>query len=148
MRLTAFLIIALLLSLISFTASNDLISNGEEYIRFDQAAMRFQGTDALISISYSLDTFSHVYVFLLGTHNLEPAIDEFFVDFGDAEVLEIGEDRALVFVKNVSRKNDEFYLHDSHELGGTVNVFTMVYPDGSTRSINNAVSTPDTFYSE
>ncbi|MBP1910616.1 hypothetical protein [Methanolobus bombayensis] len=148
MKLTPFLVIALIISLFSFSASNDLISDGEEYIHFNQVTMSFQGTDAVISISYGLDMFSSMYVFLLGAHNLEPAIDTFFSDFGDVEVLEVGRDNAVIFAKDVSRKNDDFYLHDSHDLNGTVDVLTMIYPDGSTRSVTDTSSTPDTFYSE
>lgn len=148
MKLTVFLVVALIVSLLSFSASNDIISSGEEYIHFKQVTMQFQGTDAVISISYGLDMFSDMYVFLQGAHNLEPAIKSFFSDFGYVEVLELNRDHAVIFVKDVSRKNDEFYLHDSHELGGTTDVFTMIYPDGSTRSITDASSTPDTFYSE
>ncbi|MDK2825119.1 MAG: hypothetical protein PWQ63_172 [Methanolobus sp.] len=147
MKLTAFLIIALIISLLSFSASNSFISNGEEYIHFKQVTMRFQGTNAVISSSYGLDMFSSMYISLLGAHNLEPSIDTFFSDFGDIEVVEIGRDHAVIFAKNVSRKNDAFYLHDSHALNGTVDVLTMVYPDGSTKTIADANSTPDTFYS-
>ncbi|WP_319507112.1 hypothetical protein [uncultured Methanolobus sp.] len=146
MKLSAFLVFALIVSLLSFSASNNIISNNEEYVHFNQVTMKFQGTDAVISMSYSLDMFSCMYVFLMGTYNLEPAIDKFFYDFGDVEVLEIGKDSAVIFVKDVSRKNDEYYLHDSHEMGGTVKVLTMMYPDGSTRTVSSVTATPDTFY--
>ena len=147
MKLTVFLVVALIASLLSFSASNDLISNGEEFIHFDQVTMRFQGTDAVISLSYDLDMFSGIYVSLLGAHNLEPSIDKLLFDFGDFEVLEIGRKNAIIFTKNVSRKNDEFYLYDSHDLNGTVDVLIMVRPDGSTQSFMDASSTEATFYS-
>ncbi|WP_129582648.1 hypothetical protein [Methanolobus psychrotolerans] len=82
----------------------------------------------------------------MGAYNLEPAIGDLFWDFDDMEVLDIGKDNAVVFVKDVSRKNDEYYLHDSHELGDTVDILTIVYPDGSSRTILDASETPDTFY--
>ncbi|WMW25483.1 hypothetical protein RE474_01835 [Methanolobus sediminis] len=146
MKFTAFLVIALIISLLSFSASNDLISNGDEFIHFKQVTMRFQGTDAVISMSYGLDMFSSMYISLMGAHNLEPAIDNFFWDFGDVEILELGRGNAVIFAKNVSRKNDAFYLYDSHTLNGTVDVLTMVLPDGSTQGFMNANSTEPTFY--
>jgi hypothetical protein len=146
MKLTAFLVIAVIISLLSFSVSNDLISNGEEFIHYKQVTMSFQGTDAVISISYGLDMFSSMYVFLLGAHNLEPSIDNFFSDFGDVEVLEIGRENAVIFVKDVSRRNDEYYLYDAHNLNGTADVLTMVFPDGSTQSFMDASSTEPTFY--
>lgn len=148
MKLTVFLVFALIISFLSFSASNNIISSGEEYIKFNQVSIAFQGNDAVISVSYSLDIFSSTYIFLLGAHNLEPAIDTLFFDFGDMEVLEIGKDKAVILAPNVSRKNDEFYLHDSHELGRIVGVLTIIYPDGSTRTISDASATPDTFYNE
>lgn len=148
MKLTVFLVFALIISFLSFSASNNIISNGEEYIKFNQVSMAFQGTDTVISVSYSLDMFSSTYIFLLGAHNLEPAIDNLFFDFEDMEVLEIGKDKAVILATNVSRKNDEFYLHDSHELGRIVDLLTIIYPDGSTRTIFDASATPDTFYNE
>lgn len=148
MKLTAFLVFAIIISLLSFSASNNIISNDGEYIKFNQVSMEFQGTDTVISVSYSLDMFSSMYVFLLGTHNLESAIDDLLFDFEEMEVLGIGKDKAVISAKNVSRKNDKFYLHDSHELGRSVNLLTIIYPDGATRTISVASATPDTFYSE
>jgi hypothetical protein len=146
MKLTPFLVIVLVMSLFWFSASNDLISNGEEYIHFTQFTMRFQGTDVVITVSYDMDMFSSMYISLLGTHNLEPEIDNLFSDFSGFEVIEIGRNNAVIFVKDVSRQNDEFYLYDSHVLNGTVDVLTMVRPDGSTLNFIDANSTEDIFY--
>ena len=117
MKLTAFLVFALIISLLSFSASYDIISTGEEYMKVDQVNMRFQGTDAVISISYGLDMFSGMYVFLMGANNLETAIDDFFFEFDDVEVIKIDNERAVIFARNVSREDaDGDYVHDSHEL--------------------------------
>ncbi|SFM57860.1 hypothetical protein [Methanolobus profundi] len=148
MKLTAFLIIALIISLLSYSASYDVISTDESYMKVDQVTMRFQGTDAVISISYGLDMFSSMYVLLLGAHNLEPAINGFFFDFDDIEIVSISKDRAVIFAKNVSRRNDEFYLYDSNELGGTARLITTVYPDGSTQTFLGASAIEATFYTE
>ncbi|MDG6243826.1 MAG: hypothetical protein QCH31_05480 [Methanolobus sp.] len=147
MKLTPFLLFAFMIFILSFSVTNDIISNEGQYMQYDQVSMRFQGNDAVISVSYSLDMFSRMYVLLLGAYNLEPALDDFFLDFAEVEILEIGRDHAVVFASDVSRNNDAYYLHDSHELGSRVKVLTLVYPDGSTRSMSGVRSTPDTFYS-
>ncbi|WP_154808768.1 hypothetical protein [Methanolobus vulcani] len=134
------------MSLLWFSASNDLISYGEGYIHFKQVTMRFQDTDVLISMSYDLDMFSSMYIFLFGSHNLEPDIDNFFSDFDDFEVLEIDRNNAVIFARNVSRINGAYYLYDSHELNGTVDVLLMVLPNGDTNSFIDASSTEATFY--
>ncbi|TQD27639.1 hypothetical protein FKV42_02965 [Methanolobus vulcani] len=108
--------------------------------------MRFQDTDVLISMSYDLDMFSSMYIFLFGSHNLEPDIDNFFSDFDDFEVLEIDRNNAVIFARNVSRINGAYYLYDSHELNGTVDVLLMVLPNGDTNSFIDASSTEATFY--
>lgn len=146
MRLAAFMIFALFISLLSFTSTYDVISSGEEYIKFNQVTMRFQGADAIISVSYGLDMFSNIYVNLMGAHNLEPSIDDFFADFGEMEVIEIGRDHAVISVSNVSRENDGYYLYDSHRLGTVVGVLTVVNPDGSTSIFYNTNTTEPTFY--
>ena len=146
MKLAVFLIVALFLSLLSFSASYDVISNGEGYMKINQVTMRFQDDDAVISVSYGLDMFSSMYVFLMGAHNLEPSISNFFFDFEEMEIIEIGKDHAVISANNISRENDEYYLHDSHGLGSKVRILMIVYPDGSTRTIYNTNTTPDTFY--
>ncbi len=148
MRIAFFLVFVLLLfSVLSFFVSGASVSNDGEYIQFQQVTMSFHDVDAHISINYDLNAFSSIYIFLFGTHNLEPTFEVFFSDFEETDIREIGKQNAVVFAKNVSRQNDGYYLHDSLELSGNVRALTMIYPDGSTRSVFNVKATPDTFYS-
>ena len=98
-------------------------------------------------MSYDLNTFSRVYVLLLGSHNLNPTLENVLIDFDDVKVVRIGRNEASVYVKNISRQDEEYFLHDSHALGAQVDTLTMYYPDGSSRTVPDATSTPDTFYS-
>jgi hypothetical protein len=142
--ITCILLIAIFsLSMVGYADSSD-----DHYVHFTKMTIDFEGTDAMVTMSYDLNTFSRLYVLLLGSHNLNPTLEETLFDFDDIKVLRIGRNQASVYVENISRQNEEYFLHDSHLLGAKVDVLTMVYPDGSTRSVPGATSTPDTFYLE
>jgi hypothetical protein len=86
-------------------------------------------------------------MFLFGSRHLEPKIEEIFFDFENIEVKRIGRKSALIHIKDISRQNDEYYLHDSRELGMQPDVLTLVYPDKTRQNIGYARATPYIFYS-
>ncbi|WP_157209628.1 hypothetical protein [Methanosalsum zhilinae] len=117
-----------------------------QYMEITHMTMRFDGPDAYVSINYNLDLFSNIYVFMLGSRNLEKTFELVFSDFESLEVLEIGRNHASLKLMNVSRETDDYYLHDSRELGTTIDTLTIVYPGGSDRVTRNVNSTPNIFY--
>ncbi|KXS42111.1 MAG: hypothetical protein AWU59_1789 [Methanolobus sp. T82-4] len=147
MRPAPLLLFALITVLFSLSMTGYAVSNDGQYIHFREMSVEFAGTDAEVTLYYDLDVFSRVYVLLLGSYNLEPTLENVLFDFEDVEVVEIGNNRAVLYVEDISRQNSEFYLHDSRNLGATVDVLTLVYPDGSSRRVPYATSTPYTFYS-
>jgi len=76
----------------------------------------------------------------------EPKIKEIFADFGDAKILTVESNSALLLVSNTSQKSDKYYLHESRKLDVKHDVLPPVYPDGTRRNILNTKSTPNTFY--
>lgn len=126
--------------------SSAVIENGQ-YVQVERMVMTFEKTDARVDIFYKLDTFVEVYVFLLGSHNLESTFEEMFWDFDEVKVTTIGQDHAVVLLNNVSRKSGEYYLHDSHKIGVNVGELIIMSPDGSTKQLKNTRSTQNTFYS-
>ena len=140
------LFFALLLIFLSLSMTGYAASTEGQYMHFKEMTVEFDGADAEVVLYYDLDMFSRVYVFLLGSYNLKPALENVLSDFEDVEVKKIGNKHAVLFVKGISRQNSEYYLHDSHKLGATVDVLTLVYPDGSSRRVPYATSTPYTFY--
>ncbi|TGC11513.1 hypothetical protein [Methanolobus halotolerans] len=138
-----FTVITLIFSL---SITGYAFSTEGQYIHFKQMSVEFDGTDAEVTVYYDLNMFSRLYVLLLGSYNLESTLENVFFDFEDVSVMEIGNNRAVLYVEDISRQNSEYYLHDSHDLGATVDVLTMIYPDGSSRSVPYAISTPYTFY--
>ena len=123
------------------------VTDDEQFIHINQMVLTFEKTDGIAEINYDLDVFAQTYVFLLGSRNLEPTFKNIFFEFEDFEIIEIGQDHATIMLKNISRQSGEYYLHDSHELGSNIDVLTFVYPDGSTKQLENTQNTQNTFYS-
>jgi hypothetical protein len=151
MKIKAIITIALIISAVLMAARVSPGVNMEQfregkYIHLDSMEIDFNQTDADVLIQYHLSPFAQVYMFLFGSKNLEPKIDEIFYDFEDIEIRRIGRTSALIHITNISRQNDEYYLHDSRKLGMQPDVLTLVYPDRTRQTINHAKATPDIFY--
>ena len=120
------------------------------YLQVRSITMTLEGPDATFNIEYELDMIARMYVFFLGTGSIEPAIYDIFSDFNDIQVLSVREDSAVVKVRNVSYHDPEqggnIFFHDSHNLGITVDTFTLVFPSGVERTFSNVSTTPNTFF--
>jgi hypothetical protein len=139
--LIAFQFVMLFISLPATAATED-----PQYIYYKHMTMKFSGTDATVTLSFELDTFVQVYTLLMGSHNLDGDIRNMFYEFDDVTVSEIGKDYAILRIGNVSRLSDGYYLHDSRNLGSSVDLLTMVYPSGASKQIANAKTTSNIFY--
>jgi hypothetical protein len=139
--LIAFLIVIIFISFPATAAIED-----SQYIHYKQMAMKFSGNDAVVTLSFELDTFAQAYTLLMGSHNLDGEIRNMFYDFEEITVSEIGKDYAIVKVGNVSRLSDGYYLHDSRKLGSSVDLLLLIYPSGASKQISNAKSTSNIFY--
>ena len=132
--------------LISTAVPTYAANNDSNYIYIEQMTMEFEEEDAIVTIYYDLNFFADMYVFILGSHNLEPTFENMFSEFEWVEVKKIGWNSATIRLKEVSRKADAYYLHDSRELGMNIKMLTIVYPDGSTKEYPDSTSTPNIFY--
>lgn len=151
MKIKAIITIALIISASLMAARVSPGVNTEQfregkYIHINSMVIEFNKTDADVQIRYRLSPFAQAYMFMFGSKHLEPKIEEVFFDFEDMEVLRIGRTSALIRIKNISRQNDEFYLHDSRELGMQPDLLTLVYPDKTRQDIEYAKATPAVFY--
>jgi len=151
MKVKAIITIALIISAALMAARVTPGVNTEQfregkYIHIDSMVIEFNKTDADVQIKYRLSPFAQIYMFMFGSRHLEPKIEDIFFDFENVEIRRIGRTSALIHVGNISRQNDEYYLHDSRELGMQPDVLTIVYPDRSRQNIENAKATPPIFY--
>lgn len=152
MKIKAIITIALIISAALMAARVSPGVNMEQfregkYIHIDSMVIEFNKADADVQIKYSLSPFAQVYMFLFGSRHLEPKIKEIFFDFENIEIQRIERTSAVIHIKDISRQNDEYYLHDSKELGMQPDVLTLVYPDKTRQNIEHAKATPYLFYS-
>lgn len=153
MKIKAIIAIALIISAALMAAKVSPGINTEQfregkYIHIDSMVIKFNKTDADVQIKYRLSPFAQVYMFMFGSKHLEPKIEEIFYDFEKIEIQNIGRTSALIHIKDISRQNDEYYLHDSRELGMSPDVLTLVYPDKTRQNIEHAKATRDVFYED
>ncbi|KKH45200.1 hypothetical protein [Methanosarcina sp. 1.H.A.2.2] len=152
MKIKAIITIALIISAALMAAKVSPGVNMEQfregkYIHIDSMVIEFDKTDADVQIKYSLSPFAQAYMFLFGSRHLEPKLEEIFFDFENIEIQRIERTSAVIHIKDISRQNDEFYLHDSRKLGMQPDVLTLVYPDRTRQNIEHARVTPYIFYS-
>jgi|ERR1035437_586969 hypothetical protein len=117
-----------------------------KYIHINSVVIEFNKSNANVNVEYRISPFAEAYIFLFGSKHLEPKMKEIFADFSDVKILKIGSNSASLLVSNISRKNDQFYLHESRKFDVQPGTLTLVYPDGTRRNILNTSSTPNTFY--
>ncbi|WP_410807031.1 hypothetical protein [Methanohalobium sp.] len=118
-----------------------------QYIDINEMTIEFNDNNAEAKISYDLDLFAQMYVLILGSRNLEPTFNEIFNEFGNFKIAEIGKSHAVLMLDNVSRQSGEYYLHDSRKLGTNVGRLILIYPEETSKVVENTNSTPNTFYS-
>ena len=143
--------IALIISVVLLAAklfqevSTEQFKEGK-YIHINSVVIEFNKSNANVHVEYHLSPFAEAYIFLFGSKHLEPKMEEIFADFSDVKILKIRSNSASLLVSNISRKSDQFYLHESRKFDIQPNILTLVYPDGTRRNILNTNSTPNTFY--
>ncbi|WNY26795.1 hypothetical protein [Methanolapillus ohkumae] len=147
MKQTHFLLLFLLLSvLLIFLASNHIYADIQTDLDVSEMTITFHETDATAEIKYNVGALTHIYIFFFGSRNLDPFIEDFLVGFPDHEIKSVNSNTSVVELYNASRVSGVYYLHDSCPLRSPVDLLTLVYPDGRTKTFENVTETPNTFY--
>ena len=108
--------------------------------------IKFDKTDAIFTVNYDFDKFSETYLLLFGTKTLEPKIRSAFQNF-EYDVIRIDHNKAILRVKNISRLNKDYYLHDSHKFNRIIETVYIYDPSGTIiREYHNVNSTSNYFY--
>ena len=144
MKNTVFVILAVFLAslLIPFTEG----APEKRSLDITSLTITFDKTDAIFTVNYDLGKLPKLYILLLGSKSLESKIKSVFSDFG-YEITKLDENKAVLNVKNISRLEKDFYLHDSRKFGTNINLILINTPDSSlTREYYNLNSTPNIFY--
>jgi hypothetical protein len=108
--------------------------------------INFDKTNATFIVNYDLGKIPKMYILLFGSKSIEPKIRELFSNF-DYDIVKMNQDETILNVKNISRPEKGFYLHDSRKLGASINSIFVSTPDSPrAKEYSNLNSTPDTFY--
>jgi hypothetical protein len=139
----------LILTLI-ILASGHASAELPRYLHVTTVTMELNGTSAAFTVDYELDIIAKLYVLFLGSGSIEPVIQDLFVYFDDVKVTSSMQNHALVTAANVFYQDpaepNNFYFHDSHQLGATVDKFILVFPKGTRRTLLNVSATPNIFF--
>jgi len=139
----------LILTLI-ILASGQASAEPPRYLHVTTVTMELNGTNATFTVDYELDIVAKFYVLFLGSGSIEPVIQELFINFDDVKVISTMENHALVTAANVSYQDpaqqNNYYFHDSHQLGTTVDTLILVFPKGTRRTLLDVSATPNIFF--
>jgi hypothetical protein len=108
--------------------------------------IKFDKTDAEFIVNYDIGTIPKMYILLMGGKSIEPKIKDIFSNF-DFDIIKMDQEKAILHVKNISRFEKGYYLHDSISFGTQINSI-MVYIPGEPRPTvySGLNATKNTFY--
>lgn len=118
-------------------------------LQVTKTTMQFNGTDAVFTLDYELDFLVSIYVLAFGSAKIAPEIEARFTSFDEVSVRKIGCEQATIDVKNVSHYSNEYYFHNSHDFGMTIEKLVVKLPDGDSRTYRTYLrtnKTPDLYY--
>ena len=141
------LILIALLVIASFLPPTEGTS-GISPIDITTLVVKFDKTDAQITVNYDLGTMPKMYIMLLGGKSIEPRIKDVFSSF-NYTVIKMDQEKTILHVKNVSRyeKNLNYYLHDSIKVGATIKNMIIYIPGDLRPSVYIGLNaTPSKFY--
>lgn len=121
---------------------------GARTFEISSLTIKFDKTDAEFTVNYHLGTIPKMYILLMGGKNIEPKIRELFSNF-DYDVVKMDQEKAILHVKNISRFEKGYYLHDSISFGTQINNI-LIYIPGDSRPTEyvGLNATPNKFYSQ
>ena len=121
-------------------------AQGTRVIEISSLTIKFQKTDAEFTVNYNIGMIPKMYILLMGGKNIEPMMKELFSNF-DYEIVKMDQDKAILHVKNISRFEKGYYLHDSIDFGTRINTM-IIYTPGDTHPAQyfGLNATKNTFY--
>ena len=138
-------IIAVILILVSFLPPSGG-TQGTRTFEISSLIIKFDQTDAEFIVNYDIGTIPKMYILLMGGKSIEPKIKELFSNF-NYEIIKMDQHKAILHVKNISRFEKGYYLHESIGLGTQIDTMTIYIP-GDIRPTEyvGLNATPNKFY--
>ncbi len=108
--------------------------------------INFEKTNATFTVNYDIGGLPKLFILFMGSKSLEPKIRSVFSEF-EYDIVKMDQDKAVLQVKNISRLDKGYYLHDSKKFGeyiDTVYIYTTDSP--RPREYSHVNSTQPTYY--
>lgn len=136
------LLVIVLFSLITFSQGTP----EKRSLDINSVTMNFERTNATITVNFELGGLPKIFILFMGSKSLEPKIKSLFIDF-DYDIIKMDEKKAVLNVKNISRLDKGYYLHDSKKFGEYIDtVYIYTTDDPHAREYSHINSTPPIFY--
>lgn len=120
-------------------------SAGLSYIQVKDVTMIPDGEDLRLQVNYTLEPFAKLYVLALGCRHIEPELIRLFSSYQNVKTVKAKPTTATLVVESAGTYLDGYYLYDAKPLSAPVSRFTVVYPEGVTRTFINVTATPSIF---
>lgn len=143
MRFSTFVLAFLIIFILA-----TVITDGKRNRQFHVTSLtiQFDKTDATFIVNYNFDKLSRTYLLIFGSKSIEPKIKSMFSNF-DYDIVKIDQDKTVLRVKNISRLSKDYYLHESHKFGDTIDTVYIYSPDSSRpKEYFDISATPNYFY--
>ncbi len=135
-------LIIVLFSLITFSEGTP----EKRSLDITSLTINFEKTNATITVNYDIGSLPKLFILFIGSKSLEPKVKSLFQDF-DYDIIKMDEKKAVLRVKNISRLDKGYYLHDSKKFGEYIDtVYIYTTDDPRAREYSHINSTPPIFY--
>ncbi len=124
-------------------------SNGtpeKKSMEITSLTINFDKTDAIFTVDYNMGGLPKLFILLMGSKSLEPKIRSVFLEF-DYDIIRMDQDKAVLRVRNISRLDKGYYLHDSKRFGEYIeNVYIYTTDSPRPKEYSHINSTQPIFY--
>jgi hypothetical protein len=136
--------------LLVFLANYGLAGN---FLSVKDITMNLNEGNATFQLNYTLDTFTKIYVLVLGSRYIQPDLVSMFGNFDDIKIERIDHRSATILAAKAGKYNGSYYFFDSRPLEiddsilqNTIGKFRVIYPGEPNQTFYNISSTPEIFY--
>ncbi|GFO97104.1 hypothetical protein ig2599ANME_1304 [groundwater metagenome] len=120
--------ILLLLVIASLTPFSDGTPD-KRSLDITSLTINFEKTDAIFTVDYDMGGLPKLFILFMGSKSLEPKIRSVFSEF-DYDIIKMDPEKAVLRVRNISRLDKGYYLHDSVKFGESIKTVLSIYtPD-------------------
>ena len=122
------------------------------YLHVHEVIMHLEEENASFDLRYNLDTFTRIYVMILGCRSLEAELLSFLGFYDHAELISADISKATLYVRGAGKYNSGYYLFDATPFGSKdepivdgISQFSVAYPGGRIRTFYNVTATQNVF---